>query len=230
MDIRTTLTLNGRSYDVDLFVQCFYRLVGWRGNLLSHYPDDGDLYVSMEAPNDYFILELMLKDEDKPRARGCIEIYDGLGDLPVRRIQFNEAYIISYRETFNPKGDGGMTAYLHLSPQNMLINSSVNMARKFSGRWIEEEEEPMSVKEVDTVPEVCIINAYWIKPDGTMCKEIPFNHPVKLYIKVVNHNAGQDLSFEFEEETDEGVYHASCSGKADADGIVIIEYFEFKKE
>ena len=96
MDIRTTLTLNGRSYDVDLFVQCFYRLVGWRGNLLSHYPDDGDLYVSMEAPNDYFILELMLKDEDKPRARGCIEIYDGLGDLPVRRIQFNEAYIISY--------------------------------------------------------------------------------------------------------------------------------------
>ena len=38
MDIRTTLTLNGRSYDVDLFDQCFYRLVGWRGNLLSHYP------------------------------------------------------------------------------------------------------------------------------------------------------------------------------------------------
>ncbi len=47
MDIRTTLTLNGRSYDVDLFDQCFYRLVGWRGNLLSHYPADGDLYVSM---------------------------------------------------------------------------------------------------------------------------------------------------------------------------------------
>ena len=35
----------------------------------------------------------MLKDEDKPRARGYLEIYDGLGDLPVRRIQFNEAYI-----------------------------------------------------------------------------------------------------------------------------------------
>jgi len=47
----------------------------------------------MEAPNDYFILELMLKDEDKPRARGCLEIYDGLGDLPVRRIQFNETNI-----------------------------------------------------------------------------------------------------------------------------------------
>ncbi len=27
MDIRTTLTLNGSSYDVDLFDQCFYRLV-----------------------------------------------------------------------------------------------------------------------------------------------------------------------------------------------------------
>ena len=93
MDIRTTLTLNGRSYDVNLFDQCFYRLVGWRGNLLSHYPDDGDLYVSMEAPNDYFILELMLKEEDKPRARGCLEIYDGLGDLPVCRIQLNETNI-----------------------------------------------------------------------------------------------------------------------------------------
>ena len=75
----------------------FYRLVGWRGNLLSHYPDDGDLYVSMEAPNDYFILELMLKDEDKPRARGCIEMYDGLGDLPMRRIQFNEGCIWRYK-------------------------------------------------------------------------------------------------------------------------------------
>ena len=97
MDTRTTLTLNGRSYDVDLFDQCFYRLVGWRGNLLSHYPDDGNLYVSMEAPNDYFILKLMLKDEDKPCARGCLEIYDGLGDLPVRRIQFNEANIWRYK-------------------------------------------------------------------------------------------------------------------------------------
>ena len=97
MDIRTTLTLNGRSYDVDLFDQCFYRLVGWRGNLLSHYPADGDLYVSMWSPNDYFILELMLKDEDKPRARGSLEIYDGLGDLPVRRIQFNEGCIWRYK-------------------------------------------------------------------------------------------------------------------------------------
>ena len=231
MDIRTTLTLNGRSYDVDLFDQCFYRLVGWRGNLLSHYPADGDLYVSMAAPNDYFILELMLKDEDKPRARGCLEIYDGLGDQPVRRIQFNKAYIISYREIFNPEGDGGMTAYLHLSPQDMWINNSVRTARKFWGCWMEEEEEePMRMKEVDAVPEVCIINAYWIKPDGTMCKEIPFDHPVKLYIKLVNHYVGQNLSFEFEEETEEGLYHASCSGKANADGIVIIEDFEFKKE
>ena len=170
----------------------------------------------------------MLKDEDKPRTRGCLEIYDGLGDLLVRRIQFNEAYIISYREAFNPKGDGGMTAYLHLSPQDMLINSSVNMAHKFGGCWIEEEEKPMRVKEVDTVPEVSIINAYWIKPDGTKCQEIPFDHPVTLYIKVVNHYEGQNLDFEFEEETDEGVYHASCSDQADADGIVVIEDFEFK--
>ena len=62
-----------------------------------------------------------------------------------------------------------------------------------------------------------------------MCKEIPFDHPVTLYIKVVNHYEGQNLDFEFEEETDEGVYHASCSGQADADGIVVIEDFEFKR-
>jgi hypothetical protein len=112
----------------------------------------------------------------------------------------------------------------------MWINNSVKAARIFGGCWMEDEECLMRMKEVDAVPEVCIINAYWIKPDGTMCKEIPFDHPVKLYIKLVNHYVGQNLSFEFEEETEEGLYHASCSGKANADGIVIIEDFEFKKE
>ena len=86
------------------------------------------------------------------------------------------------------------------------------------------------MREVTAVPEVCLINAYWLKPDGTECKEIPFDHPVKLYLKVVNHNIGQTLQFEFEEETDEGIFHASCSGQADADGIVSIDNFEFKKK
>lgn len=69
MDIRTTLTLNGRSYDINLFDQCFYRLVGWRGNLLSHYPADGDLYVSMEVPEDYFILEFAQRRRQTSRTR-----------------------------------------------------------------------------------------------------------------------------------------------------------------
>ncbi len=230
MYIRTTLTLNGRTYDVNLFDQSFYHLVGWYGNLRSHSPGGGNLHLMMEAPQDYSILELTLKDEDQPRAHGCLEIFYGTSETPVRRIKFNAAYIVSYRETFNPQGNGGMNAYLHLAPQDMVINNSVKMVRWLGGGWTEEQEEPMQMKEVEAVPEVCIINAYWIKPDGTMCKEIPFDHPVKLYIKVVNHYEGQNLSFEFEEETDEGVYHASCSGKADADGIVIIEDFEFKKE
>lgn len=98
MYIRTTLTLNGRTYDVNLFDQSFYHLVGWYGNLRSHSPGGGNLHLMMEAPQDYSILELMLKDEDQPRAHGCLEIFYGTSETPVRRIKFNAAYIVSYRE------------------------------------------------------------------------------------------------------------------------------------
>ena len=45
-----------------------------------------------------------------------------------------------------------------------------------------------------------------------------------------NYNVGQTVQFDFEEEIDEGVYHASCSGETNDKGMVIIEDFEFKKK
>ena len=78
------------------------------------------------APNDYFILELMLKDEDKPRARGCLEIYDGLGDLPVRRIQFNETNILAIQTIRRYHFMLKVNAIWHKIDDKFVINNNID--------------------------------------------------------------------------------------------------------
>lgn len=224
------LTLNGHSYDVRLLNQSFNLPVSWNGFPKQSLAGDGQLRVAMDTPADNFILELMMKTEENPIAEGQLEIYDGTDDMPFRCIKFGKAYITEFRETFDVLNGGEMTTYVQISPMEMTINKRLNVERRFFWLWNRKLEGTMQMREVTAVPEVCLINAYWLKPDGTECKEIPFDHPVKLYLKVVNHNIGQTLQFEFEEETDEGIFHASCSGQADADGIVSIDNFEFKKK
>lgn len=224
------LTLNGHSYDVRLLNQSFNLPVSWNGFPKQSLAGDGQLRMAMDTPADNFILELMMKTEENPIAEGQLEIYDGTDDMPFRCIKFDKAYITEFRETFDVLNGGEMTTYVQISPMEMTINKRLNVERRFFWLWNRKLEETMQMREVTAVPEVCLINAYWLKPDGTECKEIPFDHPVKLYLKVVNHNIGQTLQFEFEEETDEGIFHASCSGQADADGIVSIDNFELKKK
>lgn len=88
----------------------------------------------------------------------------------------------------------------------------------------------MQMKEVVADPDVHINDAYWINPDGEKCREFPVGEAVKLYLILGNYDVGQTVQFNFEEETDEGVYPAPCSGQTDDKGIVVIENFEFKKK
>ncbi len=123
-----------------------------------------------------------------------------------------------------------MTTYVQISPMQMTINKKVKMGRRIFWLWSEVEKEPMQISEVVADTDVHINDAYWIKPDGTKCREFPVGEAVKLYLVLGNFNVGQTIQFGFEEETDEGIYHASCSGQTNDKGMVIIEDFELKKK
>lgn len=184
----------------------------------------------MNTPTDNFILELMMKTEETPLAEGQLEIYDAKSDMPVRQIKFSKAYITEFRETFNLLDDDRMTTYVKISPMEMTINKRVKIERRLFWLWSKALQEPMKMAEVVADTDVHLNDAYWIKPNGEKCREFPIGEVVKLYLVLGNYNIGQTVQFDFEEETDEGVYHASCSGETNDKGMVIIEDFEFKKK
>mgnify|MGYP000849353619 CR=1 FL=1 len=230
MPTTALLTLNGHSYDVRLLNQSFGLPVGWNGFPKQSLADDGQLRVLMDTPADNFILELMMKTEENPIAEGRLEIYDGTDDIPFRHIKFSKAYITEFRETFDVLNGGEMTTYVQISPMEMTINKRLDIERRFFWLWNRTPQKPMQMKEVVADPDIYINDAYWINPDGEKCREFPVEETVKLYLVLGNYNVGQTVQFNFEEETDKGVYHASSSGRTNDKGMVIIEDFELKKK
>lgn len=224
------LTLNGHSYDVKLLNQCFELPVGWNGFPKQSLPGDGQLRLLMDTPADNFILELMMKTEENPIAEGLLEIYDGTDDIPLRHIKFNKAYITEFRETFNILNGGEMTTYVQISPMEMTINKRLDIERRFFWLWNKTPLKPMKMKEVVADPNIHINDAYWLNPNGEKCRDFPVGESVKLYLVLGNYNVGQTVQFNFEEETDEGIYHESCSGLTNNKGMVIIEDFKLKKK
>ena len=230
MPATAQLTLNGHHYDIELLNQSFYLSTGWNGHPKNTLPGDGQLCIQMNTPADNFILELMMKTEETPLAEGQLEIYDAKSDMPVRQIKFSKAYITEFRETFNLLDDDRMTTYVKISPMEMTINKRIKIERRLFWLWSKALQEPMKMAEVVADKDVHLNDAYWIKSDGEKCREFPIGEVVKLYLVLGNYNVGQTVQFDFEEETDEGVYHASCSGETNDNGMIIIEDFEFKRK
>ena len=224
------LTLNGHNYDIRLLNQSFGLPVGWNGFPKHSLAGDGQLRILMDTPADNFILELMMKTEENPIAEGQLEIYDGTDDIPFRCIKFSKAYITEFRETFDVMNGGKMTTYVQISPMEMTINKRLDIERRLFWLWNRIPQKPMQMQEVVADPDVHINDAYWINPNGEKCREFPIGEAVKLYLVLGNYNVGQTIQFDFEEETDEGVCRASCSGRTDDKGMVIIEDFELTKK
>ena len=171
-----------------------------------------------------------MKTEENPIAEGQLEIYDGTDDIPFRCIKFSKAYITEFRETFDVLNGGEMTTYVQISPMEMTINKRLDIERRLFWLWNRTPQKPMQMQEVVADPDVHINDAYWINPNGEKCREFPIGEAVKLYLVLGNYNVGQTIQFDFEEETDEGVCRASCSGRTDDNGMVIIEDFELTKK
>lgn len=75
-----------------------------------------------------------------------------------------------------------------------------------------------------------INDAYWIDDEGKECREFIVGKKVKLHVKIGNFKTGQSVDLVFQEKTDEGIYHATCTGEVNNQGIVCIENVCFKKK
>lgn len=229
MPTLASLTLNGHSYDVKVQNHNFDVPIGWSGFPRQSLLGDGQLHILMDTPADNFILELMFKTKENPVAEGCLEVYDGTSDIPIRRIQFSKAYITRYRETFDLLGNGRMTTYVQISPMQMTINKKVKMERRFFWLWSEVEEEPIPLNQSQTVQEDKeIVDIYWTYgKDEIRIKEISrFYVDMNLHIKTRGYAAGEYLSITIRREDGLPVSltrtSISFTGKVDENGEIIL--------
>lgn len=78
----------------------------------------------------------------------------------------------------------------------------------------------------DNIP--TIIDAYWLDEKGDKHREFIVEQPVTLYVQLRSYNAGETVNLCFEDSDDDGVYHADCTGCADADGVVMVNDFKWE--
>lgn len=241
MAMQTILNLNGRSYEVQQFEQNFYlESIRSDGYTVSFLPCNGELYIVLDSPTDNFLLELMYDAWSTPIVEGELNVFDVLQDLPVRKIVFRRAYITLHQEHFRTnalsphllEGESNMKIVLCITPQEMVINKTIRIARNYSWQWEKvKDDELMPHKKVSN-PEIRLQDAYWIKDDGSRCRVFPLDKKVCLYLVLVEFEAfiGNELEFEFMEETKDGVYAVSVKGKVPNDGIIVIRDFLFSKK
>lgn len=239
------LEINGHKYNASGFSYDFYQVPDFKGKPVTGIKG-GDIHVVLDSSYDNSILETMLSD--KTRKVPCVS-WEEYEPCPVsgriqfvqddvhvfRELAFEEAYITRYKEKMDANGYP-MSILLTISTLRLDINKFVRMDRRpettYGFGWIKYIDKRGSSIILQTKPSVSarIIDAYWIDKSGKKCREFPIGRSVRLYIQLSDYKVGDSLKFDFEDESDEGIYHASALGNVDKDGFVIIESFELKKK
>lgn len=237
MAIHAILTLNGKEYEVKQYEQSFYLLTNpYKGYPTVGEPYYGELHFTIDTPVDNSLLELMYSVWDNPIIDGELNVYDTIGDMPLRRIAFRKALFTLYKERFTTKtlepsyitdGVSNMQTRCILTPQEMIINKFVRISRNNWWRWVKVKDDELMPKTTMSNPEMRLKDAYWIKEDGSHCRIFPIGQKVHLYLVLGNFETfiGTKIEFNFSEVTDEGIYSASVEGNVPENGVMIVEDF-----
>ncbi|MDD7437934.1 MAG: type VI secretion system tube protein TssD [Bacteroidales bacterium] len=240
MAIRAILTLNGKEYEVLQYEHCFHLTTDpYKGYPLIGNPYGGELHFLINTPEDNFLLDLMYSVWDKPSVEGELNVYDGLEDMPVRRITFRKALFNLYQDRFTTKtlepwlsdGESNMQTRFVITAQEMIINKFVRMSRNHWWRWVKVQDDELMPQTIISNPEMRLVDAYWIKEDQSLCRVFPIGQKVCLHLVLGDFETfiGTEVGFNFNDVTEEGVYSASVKGTVPEDGVIIVENFTFSK-
>lgn len=231
MPINITLKIGSESYDV---LRCHYgfgRVVdskGWPGRGMN----GGDIILTMESTQSTLLFEEMVRKDEVRPVSGSLEFYEVDEGTVIRTIEWEEGYIHSLSESMQNYSSIPMTQTLAISPLRLDINGTIRIDRRFpqtQGFWWDEykpeEDAVMAAGDDDTYT---ITDAYWLDEENNQIRDLDVEEPVTLYVVLGNYTVGSNVSFAFEEEYDEGVKRADCSGTVDEDGIVVIENFKLE--
>lgn len=139
---KAVLKVNNQKYDILRFSHAFQRDVDQKGRPCSHIYG-GEIFAQVESTEDSELFRLMTS-KDKPKVTGSIEVLSGDGEVCIKRIEFEDAYIYQFIEEMQRAGPSNMTTNVAISPMRLDINNKMlrlDRSDEYATGWQEYEEE-----------------------------------------------------------------------------------------
>ncbi|ADB40105.1 type VI secretion system tube protein TssD [Spirosoma linguale] len=123
MPYSSKLTLGAEKYDILGGDIGFTRSVDLKGRPSSHVMG-GQFSFTIEVTDKSTLVEQMVNSQNKPFDKGSLEFTDAGDDGVTRKIEFENAYIVNYSESFSVAG-AAYTCSLTLSAEKITIQTAV---------------------------------------------------------------------------------------------------------
>ena len=124
----STLTINDKKLDVLSFGTSFTRDYDQKGRPSSAVRA-GELSVTVEITENEDLIDGMINAQNKS-LKGTIEFWQS-GDAGVfRKVEFENAYVTSYKEGFQPAGSSPFSADISISAEKITIGTA-----KYDAGW-----------------------------------------------------------------------------------------------
>lgn len=123
MPYSSKITLGADTFDILGGDIGFTRSVDIKGRPSSHVMG-GQLSFTVEVTDKSALVEHMVNTQNKPFATGKLEFTDAGDDGVTRKIEFENAYIVNYSESFSVAGSA-YTCSLTISAEKITIQTAV---------------------------------------------------------------------------------------------------------
>jgi hypothetical protein len=124
MAFKADFVVDGKTYRVLHFTYSFHQSTDNTGRV-SSLVQGGTLTLEVESTKDTSLLEWMTADDMKKD--GSVKFYSRTNQEQVlKELKFNEAYMVSYTESFSTFGDNPMSEQFTLSAKKVSINNAVH--------------------------------------------------------------------------------------------------------
>ncbi|GAB4049560.1 type VI secretion system tube protein TssD [Spirosoma litoris] len=123
MAYSSTIELDGQKFDILGGDIGFTRSVDVKGRPSSHVMG-GQFSFTVEITDKSTLVEHMVNTQNKPYAKGEVAFTDAGDDGVTRKIEFANAYIVSYSESFSAAG-AAYTCSVTISAEKITIQKAV---------------------------------------------------------------------------------------------------------
>jgi hypothetical protein len=200
----------------------------------------GLINLTMESTKSTELLQRSLNTDpkyptshpDRPIS-GSIEVCDPEDGKVIRRLAFEEAFIVQIGEALHGDSWLPMMETITISPLRLDINRTIRLVRRWPQaphgwqRYV--EKKPVAVMTKENEPTFTIVDAYWVNRNGYEIRDLNVKVPVTLYVEIEEEDAiGRTVSLVFEDKGEDGIKRFECSGIVGANRIITIEHFKLE--